>query len=252
MAQKNIKNNRRKVSDAKKRPCVPCIDVTSVRLEEDPNHLKPFLPVEKTDTKTQLIILSFLLFVGVTCIVAGTILGLANLNKLTFSDRGSLPYFTLPDAISLKNSRFATNETEYVARTITNGDVRLADPYAVISTVINGDSSLVLVDLRPSETFAERHVKNSVSIPFPDSDEKGKQQFVKKIAEVAKGKAVVLLPYSAASTSGEQAYTLLDDEDIDVSLMKQGWNELYNLPNIWVPEKEWQTFTLQKWVEFKE
>ena len=249
MAQK--KTVKKSIS-IKKRPNVTSVDVGSVRFAEDPNHLKPLPPIEKADPRTQLVILSFLLFVGVTCIVAGTILGLANLNKLTFLNRGSLPYFTLPEAISLKNSRFAMNETDYVGGAITNGQVRLADPYSVISAVIQGEDGLVLIDMRPADAFSEHHVKYSVSIPFPDSDEKKQEEFVKSVEAIAKGKRVVLLPYSAASTSGEQAYALLDKEDIEVSLMKQGWNELYNLPNIWVPEKEWQSFTLEKWVEFRQ
>ena len=238
-------------TNTKKRPSIAATDITDVRLEKDPNHLKPLQPIEKTDMKTQLVILSFLLFVGVTCLVAGTILGLANLNKMKFSNRGSLPYFTLPEAITLKNSRFATNETAYQAGTVSQGNIHIADPYTVISTVIKNDSEIILVDLRPADTFKDKHVKNSVSIPFSGSEKESKS-FVEKVEQIRKGKPVVLLPYSAASTTGEQAYILLDDKGIDTSVMKQGWNELYNLPNMWVPEDKWQSFGMEKWVEFKE
>jgi rhodanese-related sulfurtransferase len=269
MAQKNTQKNKGKKTNTriiikpemkivgakptttKKRPSIAATNITDVRLEKDPNHLKPLLPIEKTDMKTQLVILSFLLFVGVTCLVAGTILGLANLNKLKFLNRGSLPHFTLPEAITLKNSRFATNETAYQSGTVSQGDIHVADPYTVISDVIKNDSEIILIDLRPSDTFKDKHVKNSVSIPFSGSEKESKS-FVEKVEQIRKGKPVVLLPYSAASTTGEQAYILLDDRGIDTSVMKQGWNELYNLPNMWVPEDKWQSFGMEKWVEFKE
>lgn len=225
------------------------VDASSLRVENDPNHLKPLTPFQSND-KTQVILLSFLLFVGVASIVAGTILVFVNMKDIASIQRGGLPYFTLPEALTFKNSRTSTNVMDYDEESIMRGNIRIVDPYITISKVIKGDSDSILIDLRSSESFKEKHVRNSINIPF--SGEKEQDIFISKVEQLDKSKNVVLLPYSASSISGERAYMALDAKGMNVALMKQGWNELYNLPNMWVPETEWKSFGLKEWVEFKE
>lgn len=132
-------------------------------------------------------------------------------------------------------------------------DLQYADPYITIRGLIGGNKEKVLlIDMRNGHDYNARHFKNTVNVYFPyENDREGERSFVKDVEKKASEfKKIILLPYSSASTTGEDAAHLLIEAGIDnVWVMKIGWNELYSLPGIWIPEDKANTFTLSTILE---
>ncbi len=133
--------------------------------------------------------------------------------------------------------------------TVLKQEIIYADAFTIIKNVVvtGNKERILLVDMRSKVDYDKNRLKNSVNVHFPyEKDHKGQVAFVKEVKELAKKyKAVVLLPYSSASLTGEDAVRKLKNEGMDnVSLMRVGWNELYNLPNLWIPEDQVEKFNL--------
>ncbi|KXK09253.1 MAG: Thiosulfate sulfurtransferase GlpE [Microgenomates bacterium OLB23] len=132
-------------------------------------------------------------------------------------------------------------------------DVVYADPYLVLSELArNNAQNVLLVDMRSPQDYQARRLKNSQNIYFPyvtNRDEE--KEFVKAVEKQSSlYKKIVLLPYSAFSTSGEDAARILLEAGFtNVFVLKAGWNELYSLPNMWVPEEKVADNLLQKLIE---
>lgn len=129
-------------------------------------------------------------------------------------------------------------------------DISYVDPKDVLGSLKKGNGDhMLIVDMRMNKAFVNNHIRGTINIPF---DPIAPASFVKKVAQQAHDKRVILLPYSTFSTSGEQAVEALDKKGIEAHLLTIGWNELYNLPNLWLPENEWQTFGFQDMIEHAE
>lgn len=129
-------------------------------------------------------------------------------------------------------------------------DIQYADPFITMSAIVTADkNAALLVDLRSEKDYANNRFKNSKNVFFPYVDDKeAENEFVNKVKELYKKQQnIVLLPYSTQSTSGERAYRLLQKAGLSrITLMKIGWNEMYSLPNLWIPEEKMPEMTLEK------
>lgn len=129
-----------------------------------------------------------------------------------------------------------------------NYDIQYADPYVTLKHVLEGNKEgILVVDMRSAEDYKERRFNNTTNIYFPyETDREGEKKFVEQAEKAsANFKKVVLLPYSSASTTGEDAARMLVESGIsNVFVMKIGWNELYNLPGMWIPEEKASEFTI--------
>ena len=135
----------------------------------------------------------------------------------------------------------------------TEREVVYADPYATFKMLTGENKDDVLVvDMRSSKDYERNRFKNTVNVFFPyEKDREKEEAFIKAVEkEAKKHKQIVLLPYSGMSTTGEDAAAILLEAGIEnVAIMKTGWNELYSLPNMWIPEEEGGDFSLTKLLE---
>lgn len=108
-------------------------------------------------------------------------------------------------------------------------------------------NKILLIDMRSANDYKEKRFKNSVNVYFPyEPDAKSEHQFVDKVAGMApKYNQIVLLPYSSASTTADRAYLALTKSGVKkVLISKLGWNEMYSLPNLWIPEEYQKDYPL--------
>lgn len=131
--------------------------------------------------------------------------------------------------------------------TSSNADVSYVDPYDVFNALKKKKAAhLLIVDMRVASEYEKKHIRGTMNIPF---NQVSAVDFVKKVRHKGKDKRIVLIPYSIFSTSGEQALSKLEKEGVEAHLLTVGWNELYNLPNLWIPEEEWRTFNFLDMIE---
>lgn len=130
----------------------------------------------------------------------------------------------------------------------TESTFQYADPYGVLKNISTDNKErLLVIDMRSPGDYKERRFKNTVNVYFPyEKDREQEKAFVKNVEnEIGAYKQVVLLPYSSMSTTGEDAATLLIESGVEnVAIMKAGWNELYSLPGMWIPEEKASELTL--------
>jgi rhodanese-related sulfurtransferase len=131
-------------------------------------------------------------------------------------------------------------------------EVVYADPYVTLKMLTGENKNDVLViDMRSNKDYERNRFKNTVNIFFPYEKDRDKEKaFIKAVEkEAKKHKQIVLLPYSGMSTTGEDAASILLEAGIEnIAIMKAGWNELYSLPHMWIPE-EVGDFSLTKVLE---
>jgi rhodanese-related sulfurtransferase len=148
-----------------------------------------------------------------------------------------------------KKSAIITQFSKYSVpkRSSQSSGLQYADPYTTIKDLVEGNKGkTLLIDMRSPHDYKARHFKNTVNVYFPyQSDREGEQAFVEAVEKHApQFKKIILLPYSSASTTGEDAAHLLIEAGADnVWVMKIGWNELYSLPGMWIPEDQADKFT---------
>lgn len=148
---------------------------------------------------------------------------------------------------------FSSKKYDEIITTKTDSVV-YSDPYSVMYAVKKHNKNVVLIDLRTKDMYEKVYVRESENVPFLGINMKNKdlEDFNKHVQKVAYDKQIILMPYSSSSTSGEEAFYLLRHKIPHVSVLKIGWNELYNLPNLWLPEEEWDSFDFHGMLEFGE
>lgn len=165
--------------------------------------------------------LRFLIYFGATCIVTSVVVVAVNKNRFF--------HIELP---ALTNKQFSKKATQF----------QYADPYSTMKALKEGNKEkIMLVDMRSKKDYSSMRYKNTVNIPYPYEKNKAEEKnFVDAVnKQVKRYDKVVLLPYSSASTSGEDALRALTNAGISKALiMRIGWNEMYSLPNLWIPEEK--------------
>ncbi len=135
-------------------------------------------------------------------------------------------------------------------------DIEYADPWLTLSEVWkHKNNNVIIIDLRNEKDYQKHNFKNTVNIVFPYGKQKDEYMvFLQNVKKKAKGyDTIVLLPYSGMSLSGEEAYDVLKKGGLKhIRLLKIGWNEMYNLPNLWIPEHSWGTFTVSTYINSSE
>jgi len=185
-------------------------------------------------------IVYFMVSCGIT---AGIVFGLHVVADGDFF-KFKMPKFniSLPSFSDVKKNSVSSVKTD---------NIEYADPWLTLEDVFkNKQSTILLIDMRSEEDYKKNSYRRSSHVYFPyghsPQDEK---EFVKKVKEIQKGKVIVLLPYSGMSTSGEEAYHVLNKAGMkNVRVMKIGWNEMFNLPHLWVPENQWEKFDVQAYI----
>lgn len=126
-----------------------------------------------------------------------------------------------------------------------------ADAWSILSTLSRSPKESVIIDLRSKNDYRKIHLQNTVNVPYPyvDADPQSIDAFVKGVEKVSNGKRIILLPYSTFSTTGTEAAAILMKHGISAEVLSVGWNELYNLPNMWMPESEWDSFSIIDLIE---
>ena len=124
-----------------------------------------------------------------------------------------------------------------------------ADPWMILNQLNDKDLGFTIVDLRPESEFKTRHIKKSVNAPI-EQDDRGNINLNKIYNQVYnKKKPLVILSYSIFSTTGEQVSAYLSSRNLDVQLLKVGWNEIFNFRHLWVPESAAKDFNLDQHLE---
>lgn len=118
--------------------------------------------------------------------------------------------------------------------------------YETVTKSIEKKPTVVIIDLRPARDYKKQHLKASYSVPYDDP------LFVDRVQDIVKNNDGVLMGYSSASMQAEYAAAKLANKGTTVSVLKLGWNELFNLPQLWVPEHLWGTFTPSDWLDSQE
>lgn len=121
-----------------------------------------------------------------------------------------------------------------------------ADAWTVISDIGSGNFRYTIIDMRSKDDYTKVHLQETVNIPYPyliDADA-DTHAFVSAVQKIQNSNTLILLPYSMFSQTGIHAQRALKKEGIQSFVLSAGWNELYNLPNIWVPESSWESFSI--------
>lgn len=210
---------------------------------------------DNTSAKTsRVVIMSKLKLIILTLLVAGIVSGviLAVFFKPLKIDSSQKVRSIVSKIPSLNSDKKAEN----YGKVTNDDDISIVDPYRVLIGLSEGREDIILVDIRSEKAYDVKHIKNTYNAPFLDEKGSYNSSFVKNIASIQKraggSKKLVLLPYSYYSTSGKEAILQLEKNSISAELLNIGWNELYNLPNMWVPEEKWNTIRFQDMIEHAE
>lgn len=135
--------------------------------------------------------------------------------------------------------------------TVQTTDVSYIDTFTVISSVVKNDTEYLLVDTRDTKSYQKAHIKNSINI---SSASILQSKYDKNSLRNQSGdRILVVLSYSMFSTDGELVVEKLMKDGFKPFVLKAGWNEIFNLPNMWVAENNQKLFSDQKsYINFEE
>ncbi len=126
------------------------------------------------------------------------------------------------------------------------------DPF-LLSQELQKDQVQV-VDIRSSAEFNKGHIRTAINIPTYLSiknisgTEIKESELINAFNNLAKNKPVIIYGNSASSLPNEIA-DYLNQHGIRVRPLSIGWNEWRHFPNLWVPESQWDHFSIDNVVE---
>ncbi len=127
--------------------------------------------------------------------------------------------------------------------TVETAQVSYIDTFIVINSVVQNKQDYILVDTRDEKSYLKAHIKNSINIP---SSSILRKKYNRSSLEDKPGSViVVVLSYSMFSTDGELVQKEFAKQGFKSFVLKAGWNEIFNLPNMWVPEVRQKAFSNQ-------
>jgi len=117
------------------------------------------------------------------------------------------------------------------------------DPLTILKIIDNGDKKIILLDLRDSLSYNRAHIKGAAHYSMDQ---------IKKDTSKFKNKKIIIYGDTSSSVLSKETALLLIEKGIDVRLMSVGWNEFRHFRNLWVPESQWNTIDVNKYIQTNE
>lgn len=197
-------------------------------------YMKKFLMKYKKD------IVLFTVSASATCVIMALLLNVKNLQIPTVPSINK-PHFSLNFLNNTKNGKNVVVQNQ-----------EFADTWTIVSRIHDKkDIDFTIVDMRSQEEYRKLHMKETVNVPYPyvNPDKDSIEAFIEGVKKIKNENTLILMPYSMFSTTGDEAQMTLRKAGITTKLLTVGWNELYNLPNMWAPESSWDTFSVIDLIE---
>ncbi len=131
----------------------------------------------------------------------------------------------------------------------------LVSPHGLRKSMMHGDNSFILVDVRSEEEYEREHIIGAVNIPAYKDPETSAYGDVERIVnsfqtliEENPGKEIIVYCYSVPCMTGRKVGKMLVDHDIYVKELGIGWNEWRYDWNAWNHEHEWDNTQVEDYV----
>jgi len=128
-----------------------------------------------------------------------------------------------------------------------NYKTAIFDPYQLI-LMLSQKQDVVIIDIRGEFAYKKGHVKTAVNIPYLDGEETT-NKIITYISGKDKNIPIVLYGNTQYSTDTKEILQLLLDKKTNVSILAVGWNEFRFFVNFWLPEANWQDFSIANYIE---
>lgn len=132
------------------------------------------------------------------------------------------------------------------------------DAFTLAQLIHAADTSITLVDIRSKQEYDAGHIKTAINIPvYTDvthivASEVPSSSLSSTFQKIYKAnKLLVLYDNSNASSLDEATVSKLSSDHIKAVVLSVGWNEWVHLKNLWVPEKEWNSFIPEDYIELE-
>lgn len=136
---------------------------------------------------------------------------------------------------------------------LANAQNRPMDPFVLTQHIKNNSDSIFVVDIRSKGEYEKGHIRRAVNIPFYNStdsvDKDIEVTLPEEFKKQADDKMLVVYSYSQYSPHTEEAVSWFKSKGYTVVPLAIGWNEFMHFKNFWVPDSQWDSFTIESFVD---
>lgn len=117
------------------------------------------------------------------------------------------------------------------------------DPYMLVQ-FMDMKKNIIIADLRPATDYQKGHIKDAKSFSTKEFEAQYKKEH-----SVNKNTLVILYSDTQYSTDTSMLASRLKGKGYHVVPLAVGWNEWRHFPTFWVPESQWNSFSIDNYIE---
>jgi len=126
------------------------------------------------------------------------------------------------------------------------GKILIFDPVELKQKIDQGRIDYSLIDLRTAKEYKQERIKGAANVPY-QKDLKQWYKVYKK--QGIKQEPIIVYLHFHNSVASREVVDYLRKKRVKAYYLGVGWNEWRHFRNLWLPEKDWNDFEEEKYVE---